>query len=401
MPSSVSSVLKEIGAKGASFTDDVDNEDARKALLESARSLVASLESPLEVIARMNWLEPTRWAVTQVALDLHLFEALSADDGSPKTSDALANETGCDERLMSRLLKHLNSAGFVIETGANEYSANEITKALAKRIPADDNGDTDETSYGTLPLTMARLPEFLKLTGYQNPTDKDKSAFKFAFGTDQHYFEYINQPGNEGMSDSFQAHMEFKTLGKKWFQSVDVEEVFDHPTDATQTLMVDIGGSIGHDIIDFHAAFPNVPGKLVLQDLPTVIDTISPTSLPENIRAQAHDFFNPQPVQSAKAYYLHMVLHDWPDESCRKILSSITPAMKRGYSKILLNEIVISDTNADWFSTSVDMLMLFVHSAQERTEDDWGRLLGSVGLKITKIWDCDGNPEKIIEVELA
>lgn len=199
--------------------------------------------------------------------------------------------------------------------------------------------------------------------------------------------------------EDFKAHMEFKTLGKKWFQSVDVEQVFDHPTNRDETLMIDIGGSAGHDIIDFHKAFPDLPGNLILQELPTTIKSLPP-DFPKDIEAQSHDFFTPQPVQHAKAYYLHMVLHDWPDESCRKILSKIIPAMKKGYSKILLNEIVISDMDAHWFSTSVDMIMLAVHAAQERTESAWRQLVESVGLKITKIWDCDGNPEKILEIEL-
>lgn len=41
---------------------------------------------------------------------------------------------------------------------------------------------------------------------------------------------------------------------------------------------------------------------------------------------------------------MHSVLHDWPDEQCRKILENLAPAMKRGFSKLLINEIVISDT---------------------------------------------------------
>jgi hypothetical protein len=36
-----------------------------------------------------------------------------------------------------------------------------------------------------------------------------------------------------------------------------------------------------------------------------------------------------------------------------------------------LNEIVIPDEKAGWFETSVDMLMMQVHSAQERREREW------------------------------
>lgn len=246
------------------------------------------------------------------------------------------------------------------------------------------------------------LPEFLRNTNYKNPTNKDASPFKYGMKTDLHYFEWISQPGMESQRDDFKAHMEFKTLGKKWFQSVDVSQILNDPnTDEDAVLMIDIGGSFGHDVIDFQKVYPDLPGKLMLQELPAMVKEL-PADFPrDKIEPQPHDFFTPQPVHGAKAYYLHMILHDWPDESCRKILSNLKPALKKGYSKILLNEIVIPDQDANWFATSVDMIMLAAHAAQERTESNWKELAESVGLKVSKIWDCDGNPEKIIEVELA
>ena len=74
--------------------------------------------------------------------------------------------------------------------------------------------------------------------------------------------------------------------------------------------------------------------------------------------------------------------------------------MKQGYSRILLHEIVIPDTKAGWFETSVDILMMTVHAAQERREREWRDLVESVGgLNVRKIWDVEGAVEKIIEIE--
>jgi len=47
------------------------------------------------------------------------------------------------------------------------------------------------------------------------------------------------------------------------------------------------------------------------------------------------------------------------------------------------------------------MLMMVCHASTERREKQWRALIESAGLKICKIWDCDGEPEKLIEVELA
>ena len=38
-------------------------------------------------------------------------------------------------------------------------------------------------------------------------------------------------------------------------------------------LLVDIGGGIGTDVVEFRRRYPNVPGKVVLQELPAVIDS--------------------------------------------------------------------------------------------------------------------------------
>jgi hypothetical protein len=244
------------------------------------------------------------------------------------------------------------------------------------------------------------LAEFFKKTGYKNPTDKDVSAFKYAANTNLHYFEWLFQPSNAFRAEAFHNHMKFKTMAKKWYETVPIDELFGKLSNESAVLLVDIGGDTGHDILGFHRAYPHQPGRLILQDLPTTIQGLDSAKL-KPVEAMAHDFFTPQPVRGAKAYYMKMVLHDWPDTQCREILGNIKPAMEQGYSKILINEFVIPDTGADWFSTSVDMLMMVAHSAAERRENDWRVLLESVGLKMVKIWDCDGAPEKLIEVELA
>ena len=47
----------------------------------------------------------------------------------------------------------------------------------------------------------------------------------------------------------------------------------------------------------------------------------------------------------------------------------------------------------------MDWLMLALGAVRERTEEDWRRLLASVGLKITQIWTVEPGTESIIEAE--
>ena len=60
-------------------------------------------------------------------------------------------------------------------------------------------------------------------------------------------------------------------------------------------LLVDIGGSVGHDLEEFRRKHPDAPGRLVLQDLPLVISQIE--KLDDGIETMSYDFYAEQPVK--------------------------------------------------------------------------------------------------------
>lgn len=253
--------------------------------------------------------------------------------------------------------------------------------------------------YDIISVTNSKAVDYFRQSGsFKNPGDKDGTLFKYAFDTDLDYFEWLYQPGNEEQAKAFRNHMQMKTIGPKWFETVSVEEILGK-ANADEVLLVDIGGGAGHDLQGFHAAHPTMPGRLVLQDKHESIDALDASALAP-IEPIGHDFFTPQPIKGARGYYLKMVLHDWPDEQCQQILENIKPALTRGKSKILINEIVVPDTNAGWFETSVDMLMMICHVAHERREKEWTALAERAGLKVTKVWQCGDAAEKLIVVEL-
>lgn len=102
----------------------------------------------------------------------------------------------------------------------------------------------------------------------------------------------------------------------------------------------------------------------------------------------------------ARAYYLHSVLHDWDDASCLKILRNIAPAMRPGYSKLLINENIVPNVGAAWSITSMDWLMMVLGAVRERTEKQWKKLLGEAGLRVTGIWMYEQGTESLIEAEI-
>ena len=95
------------------------------------------------------------------------------------------------------------------------------------------------------------------------------------------------------------------------------------------------------------------------------------------------------------------ILHNWPEDKCKEILNNIIPAMKRGYSKILINDNSIPDKGADSISTAVDIIMLATFASRERTESDWRQLLEAVGVRLLNIWTYERGAWSLIEAELA
>jgi hypothetical protein len=83
--------------------------------------------------------------------------------------------------------------------------------------------------------------------------------------------------------------------------------------DEKSVFLVDIGGSAGHDAIKFLANHPaeSLPGDVLVEDLPHVIEGIKENSLPPAIRAVAHDFWTPQPIQGMNTPSLQYI---WPDK---------------------------------------------------------------------------------------
>ena len=179
---------------------------------------------------------------------------------------------------------------------------------------------------------------------------------------------------------------------------------------AGQPLLVDIGGGRGHDLLAFRERFPvsEAPGTLVLEDLPGVIDEAREAAAQDalgglqGIETVPYDFFaDEQPVRNARVYYFKYVLHDWSDAKAAVIFNNLKPAMKRGYSKVLIEEYILPDREAKPLPCMTDLAVMVFCSGLERTRQRWVNLLeGVVGLRILKFWVREGDGLGIIEAVL-
>ena len=62
-----------------------------------------------------------------------------------------------------------------------------------------------------------------------------------------------------------------------------------------RVLFIDVGGGLGHQAAEFHAHYPDLPGRVVNQDLSVAIEQAKTTT--KGIEHITHDFFTPQPIK--------------------------------------------------------------------------------------------------------
>jgi demethylsterigmatocystin 6-O-methyltransferase len=357
--------------------------------------------------------------VAKLGVDLDVFKTLAEDDGKECSVADLAQKTGAEESLLRksahsrtahvrsmviltvsqvRVLRGLAAHGLISETGKRTFFSNEATKFFAQ-VSIVDSVNHNFVNIG--PMLQA-LPKYLSAHGYRNPTEAP-SAFNDAFHTDQPLFEWFGEhPENLKAATGTMAA---QRVGQPdWFAEDDLftPEYFHLSEDDVsrgRALLVDVGGGGGQQSIAFRNARPQLPGRTVLQDLPSTIasfDAARVQTLDElKIECQGYDFFTPQIEVGAKVYHLRNVLHDWPDDKCLTILATVRKAMNPD-SVLIIDEIVV-DEKSNYKQFNYDIIMMAALCAMERTESQWRELFEASGLQLKEIRAYDeGNGDSVI-----
>ncbi|KAI0473122.1 S-adenosyl-L-methionine-dependent methyltransferase [Xylariaceae sp. FL0804] len=361
------------------------DDNARKQMFGTVMQAMAMLESPLDT--------PHAPSALMALIKAGVMQEIAKSDTS-LSADDLAKATGADRLLIVRLLRPVNALGFVKEVAPEEYSPTTLTKTLVDRALLGGF----QFMYSGATRSLANLPFYLEQTGFKH-VEGAPGPFQDAHHTQDEMFPWLIK--DPAMMGNFNAFMTGQRADRKqWFDFFDVDEVLLNgaSNEADATLLIDIGGGEGHDVAEFHRRHPSAPGRLMVQDLPPVIDSIK--DLDPAVERHKHDFFTPQPVQGARCYYFRSILHDWPDEKCVSILKNTASAMKPGYSKLLLNEFVLPASNAPLYPSLLDINMMALLNGMERTEAQFTKLLDDAGLKVVKCWSVGAETEGLIEAVL-
>jgi hypothetical protein len=294
-------------------------------------------------------------------------------------------------------LRHIAALYLLEETGPDIWKPTPFTLALGDKAGLIRAGILcgDDT---TVPCAL-NMPQFLEKYRYKDPIDITKFDNHVDFLGTTFFAECAADPEK---GSSFIGLMTALAQHKMdWTDVYDTNKIVDGADIGGDTpVFVDVGGALGVDTERILARHPDLPkDALVVQNTPERAGQET-EQLDPRIRRMSHDFFAPQPVVGARTYFFHAMLHEWADVDCTRILEEIRDVFKRGYSKLLIYEVVLPKDGATNMQTTQDMSLMNVTSGLERTEEHWARLLKQAGFKIVDISTNPRAMESVIEAEL-
>ncbi|KAI4619691.1 hypothetical protein J4E83_005546 [Alternaria metachromatica] len=384
-----------LASKGPAGLEEAD----RLALLQASEKLTQALETPMDKFLR-HFFAIYDPIVIILAVDLNLVDIAVANNG-PITAAELAEKSKADLRLINRILKMLVPEVFTSTADTPQrYTPTAFGRAIAKGAPLRSAIIHFHYHF----RSAVKFPDYFAANGYKHPVDARDSPFCFSYGCKgETYFDFMNKPENVKMFDAFNETMTLVKPGEhnKFVQSYSVKERL-AITEPSRPLFVDVGGGVGHQVVKFCERAEGLPGVRMLLDLPSVIAQAK--GLPDGVVTVGHSFFDPFPpvVKGAKAFYLRMLLHDWPEMQALTILTNIVNSMAED-SVVLIHEVILPETETEvvHFDAKMDWQMMNLGSS-ERTEAQWKDLFGKAGLEIRGLWwEEEGTKGKKALMELG
>jgi hypothetical protein len=251
--------------------------------------------------------------------------------------------------------------------------------------------------YDCIVTSGIQAPQYLRESSFRAPIVHTDGIVQFAHHTKLPVFDYIASSPHllHNFNIFMGATMGGRVYWTEWYPIAD--RILKGAKDDTK-LLVDIAGGKGHDLQLFLDRFPEAKG-LVLQDLPQALEAATEKFLNPSVERVEYNFFTEQPIKGARAYFMHHIIHDWPEEQCLEILTRVHTAMTPGYSKLLIHDLILPDDHPNALQCMYDMAMLSFNGGKERSRSQWTRLLEKAGFEVVKLWVDDENADGIIEAE--
>jgi hypothetical protein len=297
----------------------------------------------------------------------------------PRSIDELAKATGTHAPSLYRLLRALASVGVFSEQHDRRFTST----PLAECIESDSAG-----SQRALAIMMGE-EHFACYGRLLDAVTSGETMFDKIFGAG--VFDFLSQHPEQGRI--FDQAM----VGVHGTETAAMLAAYDF---AGIGILADVGGGNGSLLIAALERHPKLRGMLV--DLPNVAGraraSFEAAGLAERCQVVAGNFFQSIPG-GADAYLMRHIIHDWDDRRATQILENVHQALA-GRGKLLLVEGVIRPGNTPSFTKLLDLTMLLIPGGQERSEEEFRRLLAGAGFRLVRVVPTESEVS-VIEAEPA
>ncbi|KAL3477781.1 methyltransferase B [Aspergillus californicus] len=359
------------------------DDTGREKIIHELGAIQASLETDANTILKLA-AGPFHLALVKTGVDQGIFQAVNEH---PHTLSELAEKTGVPLDPLELILRGQVAFGMISE-GTGVFTANRLTTLLA----GSNTSGAVNYIYDIMRPVAAAIPDFL--TGEEPAmTSAHNTVFQKAFNTQLSIFEWMgHHPEHFGNL--------FKLISvwtrHEWVEAFPIAEEIGSfmGSDAEKVVLVDVGGGTGPQAAIFKQRLPQIPGRVIVQDIAETLVHAQPIA---GIEFMEHDCFMPQPIENAKFYYLRYVMHLWQDEQCVRALRAIIPAMGPE-SRILIDEVVVPEaaSGVTWQVAWRSLGIAASLAGKERTRGQWETLCEAAGLCILDVFPYDPNMQAII-----
>ena len=287
---------------------------------------------------------------------------LLADE--PQPVEDLAAATQSDASSLRRVLRALASVGVFTETRPNTFALTPLAALLRAGTP---------DSMRALAIMYAE-EQYRAWGDILHSVQTGKTAFEKQFGAS--YFAYLAQhPESDRVFNEAMTGYTTQLVGA-------VVDAYDFSPFKT---IVDVGGSYGTLLTAILRSHPGAQG--ILFDQPHVVaaaeEHLAAAGVTDRCIAVGGDFFVEIPA-GRDAYILAQILHDWDDERSVAILRQCRRAMP-AHGKLLVVELVLPSGEEPFFGKWLDLHMLVLLGARERTAPEYEALFRATGFTLGRV----------------
>jgi hypothetical protein len=312
-----------------------------------------------------------------VAAKLGVADVLA--DG-PRPGREVAAAVGADPDVLVRVLRGLVLDDVLTEDDDGRFALTALGEGLRDGVTGSLRGAA--VARGELYWSAA--------AGLLRAATEGGTAFEHVHG--ERFFEHL--AADPGRAAAFQASM----ADRAQREAADVVAAYDF---AGLRDLVDVGGGSGVLLEAILGATPGLRGVLV--DRPEAVEKASrrlaAAGLDDRSDCVVGDFFDSVPP-GAGAYLLSRVIHDWDDADAQRVLTTCREAMPIDARLLLVEAIVPERAHDGPEAVRMDIHMLMLLGARERTEAQFRRLLADAGFELVRVVPT-GSPASLSVLEAA